>query len=369
MSAQIFLSHASKDQKIARTICNALESRGFKCWIASRDIGPGENFMEAIVRAIRSAKVMVLVFSGAANNSDEIKREVVLAGQNKLVVIPVRVEDVMPNDALAYQFATRQWIDLFEDWEQQVERLTSWIGSTLQITPTAPATVTPQKPAAPASNDQGAEDIRKKEELPSVSDDKTAAAQAPEMDYTPRWINITAPITLFGLMLFTWWLTLISLGPAWFANARWVTGSVVGVAILVSYALALFAQSLSASRRAVAFNTGKATSAPQANRSSYKDITAFGALPLIFAMAAIIGYPGFGANHAAVITIIAAPFSTIAVLLFTICAATQTLVHLNILVERMSKPSARYIATAASTLLVGLTTVTAIYALFRINVY
>src|ERR1700730_1239792 len=124
MSA-VFISYSSQDQKVAKTICSALEARGLSCWIASRNVGPGENFMEAIVREIRTAKVMVLVFSSNANNSDEIKREVVLAGQNKLLVIPVRVEDVTPNDALTYQFATRQWIDLFEDWEQQIEHLSS----------------------------------------------------------------------------------------------------------------------------------------------------------------------------------------------------------------------------------------------------
>jgi hypothetical protein len=83
--------------------------------------------MEAIMRAIRTTKVMVLVFSENANNSEEIKREIVLAGNAKLTVIPVRVEDVVPGDAFAYQFATRQWIDLFDDWDSQIERLAEWI--------------------------------------------------------------------------------------------------------------------------------------------------------------------------------------------------------------------------------------------------
>jgi flagellar motor protein MotB len=131
--AQVFISHSSKDRKFARTICTALESRGLSCWIASRDVGPGENFMDAIVRAIRAAKVMVLVFSENANNSDEIKREVVLAGNAKVTVIPVRVEDVVPGDAFAYQFATRQWIDLFEDWESQLERLATWIAGVVPV--------------------------------------------------------------------------------------------------------------------------------------------------------------------------------------------------------------------------------------------
>jgi formylglycine-generating enzyme required for sulfatase activity len=131
MDAQVFISHSSKDRKIAQTICGALENRGFTCWLSSRNVGGGENFQEAIVRAIRSAKVMVLVFTANANNSDEIKKELVVAGKYGLVVIPARVEDVVPNDAFMYEFATRQWIDLFEDWERAIEGLSSQIAGIL----------------------------------------------------------------------------------------------------------------------------------------------------------------------------------------------------------------------------------------------
>jgi TIR domain len=131
VSAPIFISYSSADQRIAETICDAVQSRGHQCWIACRNVGPGENFQEAIVKAIRSAKLMILVFSGNANNSDEIKKEVVLAGRHRLTVVPVRVENVAPNDALAYEFATRQWVDLFKDWEYHMEQLASQIGQVL----------------------------------------------------------------------------------------------------------------------------------------------------------------------------------------------------------------------------------------------
>jgi len=128
VSAPIFISYASADQRIAESICDSLQSRGHECWIACRNIGPGENFQESIVKAIRSAKLMILVFTGNANNSDEIKKEVVLAGRHRVTVVPVRVEDVAPNDALAYEFATRQWVDLFKDWHSHMEQLATQIG-------------------------------------------------------------------------------------------------------------------------------------------------------------------------------------------------------------------------------------------------
>ncbi len=134
---RVFISHSSKDQAVVETLCAALENRGVACWLASRDVDPGENFQQSIHRAIRSAKVMVLVFTKNANTSPEINKEIALAGQYQLVVIPVRVEDVVPNDALAYELATRQWIDLFRDWEHNIERLSSRIAAIASIEPVA----------------------------------------------------------------------------------------------------------------------------------------------------------------------------------------------------------------------------------------
>lgn len=141
----VFVSHSSKDKKAAVRICSALEAKGIGCWIASRDVAPGENFGDAIVDAIRAAKLMLLVFTSNANNSDEIKKELVLAGHNRLIVIPVRVEDVVPGGAFAYELATRQWIDLFDDWDREIERLSRWILHTL-------AAAEPARPPNPAAS-------------------------------------------------------------------------------------------------------------------------------------------------------------------------------------------------------------------------
>ena len=78
---------------------------------------PGQNYQAAVVQAITSAKVVVLVFSGAANRSEEISKELSLASASKIpVVIPFRIENVLPEGAFRYELATRQWIDAFRNW-------------------------------------------------------------------------------------------------------------------------------------------------------------------------------------------------------------------------------------------------------------
>ena len=147
MSADIFISFASQDAKIASTICTAIEDRGFKCWVSSRDILPGENFQSAIVRAIRSAKVLLLVFTANSNRSDEMTKELALASQQKLMVVPLRVENVTPSDAFAYEFATSQWIDLFADWEQAMNHLCTRLSAALDDDRTHVDTIVLRKPS------------------------------------------------------------------------------------------------------------------------------------------------------------------------------------------------------------------------------
>ena len=147
MSANIFISFASQDHRVAMTLCQALESRGFKCWISGRDIQPGENFQVAIVRAIRQAKIMLLVFTSNSNNSEEMNKELALASQSKLIVVPLRIEDVTPNDAFAYEFATRQWIDFFADWEFAIEQLAQRISGATRDAPSEQPQVEARPPA------------------------------------------------------------------------------------------------------------------------------------------------------------------------------------------------------------------------------
>jgi uncharacterized protein YecT (DUF1311 family) len=138
MTQKVFISHSSKDNKVATAVCAALESRGHVCWMSSRDIRPGENFQGSIVRAIRDAGVMVLVFSSNANNSDEIKKEMALASQSHKMVIPVRAEDVTPSEDFTYELATRQWIDMFIDWEAAIEKLSRQVDTVIPRTEDSP---------------------------------------------------------------------------------------------------------------------------------------------------------------------------------------------------------------------------------------
>jgi len=143
-SAPVFISYATADRKQALQVCKAIERRGAKCWISTRDVAPGENYQEAIVRSLRASRAMVLVFSESANNSDEIKKELSLASRYHVPVMALRIEDVEPSDAFAYELSTRQWIDAFSGWDRSIDSLVHRLG---ELSGSPPPGSMPSSPA------------------------------------------------------------------------------------------------------------------------------------------------------------------------------------------------------------------------------
>ena len=89
----LFVSHVSEDLAAAMQIVEELERRGVRCWIAPRDVRPGEPFDDEIANAIEDSRAMLLIFSERCNASEYIRREVTVAGESHKVVIPFRIEN------------------------------------------------------------------------------------------------------------------------------------------------------------------------------------------------------------------------------------------------------------------------------------
>ncbi len=107
----VFISYASSDRAVADSVCAALERAGVNCWIAPRDVTPGEFYSEAIVHAIDSAKVVVLILSQNAAVSQHVLREVERASSKRHPVVSFRIDLAPLPAALEYFLNTSQWLD------------------------------------------------------------------------------------------------------------------------------------------------------------------------------------------------------------------------------------------------------------------
>src|ERR1043166_2411080 len=144
MAHDVFVSHSSKDKPTADAVVAMLESKGVRCWVAPRDITPGMDWGEAIVQAVKGARVMVLIFSASANDSPQIKREVERAVNKGIPVIPLRIENVAPTESLEYFISTPHWLDAFTPpLDRHLHYLAQVIRQILEMPSSEPVPIAP----------------------------------------------------------------------------------------------------------------------------------------------------------------------------------------------------------------------------------
>ena len=133
MAHDVFISYSSTDQNAALAVLHGLESEGIRCWMAPRDIKPGAIWAKSIMDGIAECRAMVVVFSAHANQSDHVATEVDAAVRKGAIIVPFRIEDVMPDGAMEYHLRKRHWIDaLTPGMEEHTARLAAQIKALLE---------------------------------------------------------------------------------------------------------------------------------------------------------------------------------------------------------------------------------------------
>ncbi|GEM_PF-1309333 len=128
MTREVFISHSSKDKETADVVCKALEDAGIKCWMAPRDVLPGKDYDKSILEAVDNSQVFFLLFSSHADASRHVKAEVTEAFNNKLPIIPIRMENRLP-DELKLFLMNCHWFDAFETpLEESLKKLVEAVG-------------------------------------------------------------------------------------------------------------------------------------------------------------------------------------------------------------------------------------------------
>ena len=152
MAHDVFISYSSKDKPVTDGICANLEVAGIRCWMAPRDIGAGEDWPTAITKAISRSHIMVLVFSAYSNASDDVRRELILAVKNKLVIIPFKIENIEPEPGKQYYLESTHWLDAMNPpTQEQINTLLGRVKAILAVPEKDPVDET--QPAPPAHLD------------------------------------------------------------------------------------------------------------------------------------------------------------------------------------------------------------------------
>jgi uncharacterized protein len=113
MAHDVFISYSPTDSKVAEAICDWLELRGLRCWMAPRDVAPGTEYVQSILRAVDECRILVLIFSNQANNSRQIVVELEQASRHRIPILAIRIENALPTRQLENFVSSSDWMDAF----------------------------------------------------------------------------------------------------------------------------------------------------------------------------------------------------------------------------------------------------------------
>jgi adenylate cyclase len=112
LARRVFISYASNDAAVAQNVCSALETAGFPCWMAPRDVVPGMLYADGIVRAINESTILVLILSESAVASAHVGKELERASSKRHPIIALRIDAAPLTPAFEYFLSESQWIDI-----------------------------------------------------------------------------------------------------------------------------------------------------------------------------------------------------------------------------------------------------------------
>lgn len=126
---QIFLIYTREDVKKVEALYQKLLDVGFKPWMDTRDILPGEIWKRSIERAIRHSDILLVYLSeNSVNKRGYFQQEIRMALDifremlnRDIYLIPVRLED----SEVPEELSDFQWVNLFEEdgWTRLVKAI------------------------------------------------------------------------------------------------------------------------------------------------------------------------------------------------------------------------------------------------------
>ncbi|WP_407393436.1 toll/interleukin-1 receptor domain-containing protein [Methanobrevibacter sp.] len=111
MAHDVFISYSSRNTEFAEAVCEKLEDNGIECWIAPRNIKTGTNYAKEIMDGLDLAKMVVLVFSKDAQDSEYVNNEIDTAFSNNKPIVSFKVDDSFPKNKMEFFLKNTQWLD------------------------------------------------------------------------------------------------------------------------------------------------------------------------------------------------------------------------------------------------------------------
>ena len=109
---RVFISHASEDQRLARSVAAILRRQGWDVWLDESDIRGGGSWAASIQQALRSCSVVVLLVTADSVAKEWVLDEIAGARNLRVPIIPAVLEQVRLPDELQLMLQRTQFVDV-----------------------------------------------------------------------------------------------------------------------------------------------------------------------------------------------------------------------------------------------------------------
>jgi len=106
----IFVSTSKDDKNISKKLVSKLESEGYSCYVLPRNDSSGKP-----EKLISESKIFLLILSSGAEKSEQVAKQLKIAVENNLNIIPFRAGKTENNLGMQYMLDELEWVDAYED--------------------------------------------------------------------------------------------------------------------------------------------------------------------------------------------------------------------------------------------------------------
>ncbi|MGN0649453.1 MAG: toll/interleukin-1 receptor domain-containing protein [Oscillospiraceae bacterium] len=106
----VFISFSTKDETVAREICDTLSDNGISAWMCKSKIQAGDRWAAEIPAALESCKLFLLIVSKNSVESENVPKEVNMALERKMRIIPFKIDNCRLKGELYYYISNIHYI-------------------------------------------------------------------------------------------------------------------------------------------------------------------------------------------------------------------------------------------------------------------
>lgn len=123
----VFISYSSKDTDAANAVRMVLQNNGIDCWMAPGSIAMGDDYSNAIPKAIEVCDLFLLILSANSQGSKWVPKELDSAISHNKPIIPFQIDSEALTTSFNFMLSNIQRIEAFHDLEASYSKLLAHI--------------------------------------------------------------------------------------------------------------------------------------------------------------------------------------------------------------------------------------------------